>query len=39
MISLPKTFLALMELLGEDDPETRQYRQELASILSSEINN
>lgn len=28
-----KTFLALMELLGEDDPETRQYRQELASIL------
>jgi len=28
-----KSFLALLELLGEDDPQTRQYRQELASIL------
>jgi len=26
-------FLALLELLGEDDPQTRQYRDELASTL------
>lgn len=25
--------LALLELLGEDDPQTRQYRSELASVL------
>jgi putative thioredoxin len=28
-----QTFLALLELLGREDPNTRQYRSELASIL------
>jgi putative thioredoxin len=28
-----KTFVAILELLGETEPQTRQYRQELASIL------
>jgi putative thioredoxin len=28
-----KVFLAALEILGEDDPLTRQYRDELASIL------
>ena len=28
-----KVFLAALELLGEDDPLTRQYRDELASVL------
>jgi len=27
------TFLSLLELLGEEDPQTRQYRSELASTL------
>lgn len=28
-----QVILALLELLGEDDPQTRQYRAELASVL------
>jgi putative thioredoxin len=28
-----KVFLAALEMLGEDDPQTRQYRDELASVL------
>jgi len=28
-----KVFLSLLELMGEDDPQTRQYRSELASTL------
>lgn len=28
-----QVFVALLEILGEEDPETRQYRAELASIL------
>jgi putative thioredoxin len=28
-----KVFLAALEILGEDDPATRQYRDELASVL------
>ena len=30
---LRKIIVALLELLGDQDPQTRQYRQELASIL------
>jgi putative thioredoxin len=28
-----KVFLAILEILGEEDPQTRQYRDELASVL------
>jgi putative thioredoxin len=28
-----KVFLAVLEILGEDDPLTREYRDELASVL------
>jgi putative thioredoxin len=28
-----KVFLGLLEMLGEEDPQTREYRNELASTL------